>query len=148
LRSKFFHFLTIADIITGGTTGIGFETAKYYLQEGARVIITGQNEGRLSEAASKAAVRSFVRSLAVELGPRGIRINALSPGYVPTEIQGKMGVPREQLEASFQTLINSLPLGRAGRADEIARAAVFLASAESSYITAADLTVDGGFMNI
>jgi NAD(P)-dependent dehydrogenase (short-subunit alcohol dehydrogenase family) len=59
-----------------------------------------------------------------------------------------MGVPREQLEASMQELVNRLPLARAGRTDEIAKVAVFLASDESSYITATDLTADGGFMNV
>ncbi len=240
-------------VITGGTTGLGFETARHFIQEGARVIITGQNEKRLAAAAgglgpdaipvladvrslaaldklvlrtqeafngldilfanaglgifapieqidedaydrqfdinvkgvfftvqklagllnpkasvilnasavnakgmatgsiyfaTKAAVRSFVRSMAAELGDKNIRVNALSPGLIPTEFQGKMGFSQEEQEQFAESVVKTLPLGRVGSAEEIANAAVFLASDESSYMTAADLVVDGGFMNV
>lgn len=240
-------------VVTGGTTGIGFETARQYLAEGARVIITGQDEDRLTKAAwklgngaipvradvrslvdldglasrvkeefggldvlfvnagvaqfapieqideatydfqfdvnvkgayftiqkllgllrrgssiilnasaghakgvalasayvaTKAAVRSLGRSLSSELGARGIRVNVLSPGYVPTEIQGKAGLGASELAEFEKFIIGSAPLGRAGTSEEIARAAVFLASDDASYVTAADLTVDGGWMNV
>lgn len=240
-------------VVTGGTTGIGFETAKRFLEEGARVIITGQDEARLAEAArklgggtipvradvrklgdvdalaatvkeefggldvlfansgvatfapieqvdesifdtqfdvnvkglyftiqrltgllnqnasvilnasgvnakglagasvysaTKAAVRSFARSLAAELSPRGVRVNAISPGYVPTPIQGKMGLSQKEVAAFEAGITETLPLRRPGRTDEIASAVVFLASSDSSYVTGADLTVDGGFMNV
>ena len=240
-------------VVTGGSTGIGFETAKRFLAEGARVIITGQDAGRLSEAArklgqgvipvradvrnlaeidvlasrvkeefggldilfansgvatfapmeqvdeqafdtqfhvnvkglyftvqrlagllnpgasvvlnasavtkkglagtsvysaTKAAVRSFARSLAAELSPRGIRVNAVSPGYVPTPIQGKMGLSPEEIDEFENGVTQTLPLRRTGRSEEIASAVVFLASTDASYVTGADLTVDGGFMNV
>lgn len=240
-------------VITGGTTGIGFETARHFITEGARVIITGQNEKRLAAAAdglgpnaipvladvrslaaldklalrtqeafsgldilfanaglgifapieqidedaydrqfdinvkgvfftvqrlaellnpkasvilnasavnakgmatgsiyfaTKAAVRSLARSLAAELGAKDIRVNALSPGLIPTDFQGKTGLPKEEMDAFIESIKQTLPLGRPGIVAEIARAAVFLASDESSYMTAADLVVDGGFMNI
>ena len=238
-------------VVTGGTTGIGFETAKRFLEEGARVIVTGQDEARLAEAArklgaraipvradvrrledvdalaarvkeefggldvlfansgvatfapieqvdenafdtqfdvnvkglfftiqrlagllnpgasvvlnasavngkgmagasvysaTKAAVRSFARSLAAELSPRGVRVNAVSPGYVPTPIQGKMGLSQKEVDDFETNVTTTLPLRRTGRTDEIAAAVLFLASADSSYVTGADLTVDGGFM--
>jgi NAD(P)-dependent dehydrogenase (short-subunit alcohol dehydrogenase family) len=240
-------------VITGGTTGIGFETAKQFLAEGARVIVTGQNEERLQAAAeelganaipvkadvrslneldtlaarvrdefggldilfanagigffapletsdeafyddqfdinvkgvfftvqklagllnegasvilnasavnekgaamgsvyfaTKAAVRSFARTLAAELGSRKIRVNAVSPGFVPTNFQGKMGLPQETLEGFGEYIKQTAPLGRFGQPEEIAPAVVFLASEESSYMTAADLVVDGGYMNV
>jgi NAD(P)-dependent dehydrogenase (short-subunit alcohol dehydrogenase family) len=240
-------------VITGGTTGIGFETARQFVAEGARVIITGQNAERLQAAtetlgskvipvqvdvrslsdldtlvertklefgqldilfanagigyfasleaideafydnqfdinvkgvfftvqklvgllnegasiilnasavnekgmamgsvyfATKAAVRSFARTLAAELGSRNIRVNAVSPGLVLTEFQGKMGLPQEALDSFGEYIKQTAPLGRFGKTEEIASAVLFLASDESSYMTAMDLTVDGGYMNV
>lgn len=240
-------------VITGGTTGIGFATAKQFIAEGARVIITGRNEERLAEAvqelgagaiavkadvrsltdldtlaarvqeefgkldilfanagvaffaplgdidedfydnqfdinvkgvfftvqklhevlndeasviinasavnqkgyptgsvyfATKAAVRSFARSLAAELAPRKIRVNTLSPGLIPTPLVGKMGLPQEKVEGFAEYVTQTAPLARLGEIEEIVPATVFLASNESSYMTAADLVVDGGFMNV
>lgn len=240
-------------VITGGTTGIGFATAKQFIEEGATVIITGTNQARLvnaveqlgknaiavqadvrllddldnlairvkeefgsldilfanagigkfapieqidesfydeqfninvkgvfftvqklagllnSEAsvilnasavnakgaatgsiyfASKAAVRSFARSLAAEFGSRKIRVNAISPGIVRTEFQGKMDLPKETIEGFIDAVKQVAPLHRDGEVDEIAKAVVFLASEESSYMTASDLVVDGGYMNV
>lgn len=240
-------------VITGGTTGIGFATAKQFIQEGAKVIITGRNQERLTEAveklgtnaiavkadvlsltdldnlatrvseefgsldilfanagsgyfspleqvdekfydsqfdinvkgvfftvqklagflkpgasvilnasavnekgvatgsiyfATKAAVRSFARSLAAELGSRQIRVNAISPGIVRTEFQSKLDLPKEAFEGFIDAVTQVAPLHREGEVDEIAKAAVFLASDESSYMTASDLVVDGGYMNV
>lgn len=97
-------------------------------------------------AATKGAVSSLVRTLAVELAPRGIRVNALSPAAIRTPIQDKFGLPpevREQVERDFSTKI---PLGRFGEATEVAGIALFLASEASSYITGADIPVDGGLL--
>ncbi|OCQ90142.1 short-chain dehydrogenase [Nostoc sp. MBR 210] len=240
-------------VITGGTSGIGFETAKQFVAEGARVIITGQDEQRLHTAAqalnsqvipvladvrslsqldnlaarvksefgsldilfanagvgffaaleamdetlfdnqfdinvkgvfftvqklsgllnpgasvilnassvnekgmamgsvycaTKAAVRSLARNLAAELGSRQIRVNAISPGLIPTDFQTKMGLSPEALENFGNYIKQTVPLERFGKPEEIAAAVVFLASDESSYITAADLVVDGGYMNV
>lgn len=98
--------------------------------------------------ATKAAVRSLARTLAVELGPRGIRVNALSPGLVPTPLFGKTGLTEEQLQGLGGFYTGQAPLGRLGQPEEIAAAAVFLASNDSSFVTAADLVVDGGFAGI
>jgi NAD(P)-dependent dehydrogenase (short-subunit alcohol dehydrogenase family) len=240
-------------VITGGTSGIGFATAKIFIQEGARVIITGRNEARLQNAvnelgenaiavkadvrsllelealaarvkeefgsldvlfanagigyfspleqvderfydnqfdinvkgvfftvqklagllnqrasvilnasavnakgvatgsiyfATKAAVRSFARSLAAELGSRQIRVNTLSPGIVRTEFQSKLDLPEEAFEGFIDLVKRTAPLHREGKVEEIANAAIFLASDESSYMTANDLVVDGGYMNV
>ncbi len=99
-------------------------------------------------AASKAAVISFARTISAELVGRGIRVNALSPGFVPTAFQGKMGLPQEALEGFAGMIMQAAPLGRLEETSEIARAAVFLASPDSSYMTAADVVVDGGYMNV
>ena len=240
-------------VITGGTTGIGFATAKLFIEEGARVIVTGRNEAGLQNAiaqlggnaiaikadvkslseldtlaarvreefgkldilfanagigyfspleqvdeqfydnqfdinvkgvfftvqklagllnekasvilnasavnakgvatgsiyfATKAAVRSLARSLAAELGSRQIRVNALSPGIVRTEFQSKLDLPQEVFEGFIDMVAQTAPLHREGKVEEIAKATVFLASDESSYMTAADLVVDGGYMNV
>ncbi|PSB13497.1 short-chain dehydrogenase [filamentous cyanobacterium CCP2] len=238
-------------VITGGTSGIGFETAQQFVAEGARVIITGQNDDRLQAAvkelgeavipvradvrslldlesltarvkaelggldilfanagiglfaplqaideafyddqfninvkgvfftvqklaellnegasvilnasavhekgaamgsvyfATKAAVRSLARSLAAELASRQIRVNAIRPGLVPTNFQSNL--PPEALNRFGDYVKQSAPLGRFGKPEEIAAGVVFLASDESSYMTATDLVVDGGFMNV
>jgi NAD(P)-dependent dehydrogenase (short-subunit alcohol dehydrogenase family) len=98
--------------------------------------------------ATKAAVRSLARTFAAELAPRGVRVNAVSPGYIPTNFQGKMGMPPEASEGFIAMVKAASPLARLGRPEEVAGAVAFLASADSSYITAADLTVDGGFMHV
>jgi|SRR5438132_2745770 len=97
--------------------------------------------------ATKAAVRSFARSWTSDLKERKIRVNAISPGPIETPIFGKMGLSKEQSE-QFVSQLSQLPLGRTGRPDEIASAALFLASDESSYITGVDLSVDGGLAQV
>jgi NAD(P)-dependent dehydrogenase (short-subunit alcohol dehydrogenase family) len=236
-------------LITGGTTGIGLATAKLFLQEGARVAITGQDAARVAEAASilgagaiairadvssasdmasvaqrlkeefggldiifanagiakpapfsdvddaniddqfnvnvkgviytvqkmlpllrnpasiiltsstltelgtpglsiysasKAAVRSLARTLSAELVGRGIRVNVVSPGPIETPIYGKLGLPAEAVGQMAERILGKVPLARFGQADEIAKAALFLASDESSYILGENLLVDGG----
>jgi NAD(P)-dependent dehydrogenase (short-subunit alcohol dehydrogenase family) len=98
--------------------------------------------------ATKAAVRSLARTLAAELAPRGIRVNAVSPGLVPTPFVGKMGLPQEALDGFATMIKGQAPLARLGKVEEIAAAVAFLASDDASYVTAADLTVDGGWMNV
>ncbi|MEM9103995.1 MAG: SDR family oxidoreductase [Pseudomonadota bacterium] len=240
-------------LITGGTTGIGFETAQSFIQEGAQVMITGRSQDKIDSAvnalggnaigvvadsssfndlkklathveksfgnldilfanagngvfsplsdvteesydhqfdlnvkgvfftvqqmlpllakgssivltasavhgkgfsggslyfASKAAVRSFARSMAAELGPQGIRVNTLSPGLIPTKFFSNSNIGDAGYEPFAQAITSSAPLARVGNALEIANAAVFLGSDESSYMTAADLVIDGGWMNV
>jgi NAD(P)-dependent dehydrogenase (short-subunit alcohol dehydrogenase family) len=236
-------------VITGGTTGIGFATAKRFLDEGARVVFTGRTQSTLDAAqaelgeralgvrgdvanladldrlyatvkqrfgrvdtlfanagvarfapaeqvdealfdsmfdvnvkglfftvtkalplmskggtivlnssianasgipsttvysATKAAVRSLARTLCNELGPRGIRVNAVSPGPIETPIFGKLGLPKEAADGFAETVIKRTPLARFGRPEEIANAVLFLASDESSYVVGAEFVVDGG----
>lgn len=240
-------------IITGGTTGIGFETAKRFIEEGARILITGRSQEKIDSAlkelgtmasgvvadssnlddltnlaeiaretfgtvdvlfanagngvfapisdvdeiayahqfdlnvkgvfftvqkilpllkrgssviltasavhskgtpggslyfASKAAVRSFARTMAAELGGSGIRVNSISPGIVPTKFFSNSNVG-EGAYGQFEEMAGTgSPLGRAGQPEEIASSVVYLASDDSSYITAIDLGVDGGWAQV
>ena len=97
---------------------------------------------------SKAAVRSFARCWTTELRHRKIRVNAISAG--PTETPGfnKPGGTREQIDEMKANVIAAVPLGRMGTPDEVANAAVFLASDDSSYITGVELFVDGGMAQV
>lgn len=240
-------------LITGGTSGIGFATAQLFVQEGAKVAITGQNQERLEQAskvlgaeilairaearsrpdldkvfaqieerwgkldilfvnagiaqfsplldvdetfinetmdinfkgalftvqkavplmpenssivfntsinnqmgmpysgiyaASKAALRSLARVLAAELLERGIRVNAVSPGPIKTSIISKTGISQEQLEQITTKLQQSVPLKRFGQPEEIAKAVLFLASDESSFVLGEELVVDGGWTEL
>lgn len=99
-------------------------------------------------SASKAALRSIVRVAAAELIPRGIRVNAISPGAIGTPLWGKIGLPEEVLKAAGQEITNQIPLKRWGQPEEIARTILFLAHEDSSYIVGSELMVDGGLRQI
>jgi NAD(P)-dependent dehydrogenase (short-subunit alcohol dehydrogenase family) len=94
--------------------------------------------------ATKAAVRSFARSWTVDLKQRKIRVNAISPGPIDTPMISGM-VQGEKIDKQFKTnLLSTIPIGRIGNPEEVANAALFLASDDSSYITGIELFVDGG----
>jgi NAD(P)-dependent dehydrogenase (short-subunit alcohol dehydrogenase family) len=95
-------------------------------------------------AASKAALRSFVRSWMVELQDRRIRVNAVSPGVTPTPGYANLGLTGAALDAYVASQTALIPLGRVATPDEIAKAVLFLASDESSYVNGVELFVDGG----
>ncbi len=240
-------------LITGGTTGIGFATAKLFLQEGARVAITGQDARRVEEAsaalgrdviairadasssadmasvaarlkiefggldivfanagiarkvpfadlddasiddqinvnfkgviytvqnmlpilrkpasviltsstlveqglpgmsvysATKAAVRSLARTLSAELVEQGVRVNVISPGPIETPIYGKLGLSADVVQQVAGHILGKVPSGRFGQSEEIAKAALFLASDDSSYILGENLLVDGGMATV
>ncbi|MFC4699724.1 glucose 1-dehydrogenase [Glaciecola siphonariae] len=98
--------------------------------------------------ATKAAVRSLSRTLAAELAPQKIRVNTLSPGIVRTQFADKTNLSNEDFEGFIEMVASQAPLQRAGTTQEIANGALFLASDESAYMTAADLLIDGGWMSI
>ncbi|HUA19390.1 MAG TPA: SDR family oxidoreductase [Bryobacteraceae bacterium] len=240
-------------LITGGTSGIGLETARHFLSEGARVIVTGTNPVTLGTAAkelgsegavvasdagdvaaqrtlaqtvdekfgqldilvanagiadlrplerwdepgldrsfainftgpffliqallpffanpasivltasvnahlgmpntsiygaSKAALLSLARTLSGELIPRGIRVNAVSPGPVATPLYDKLGLPQADLQAVSDSLKSQIPARRFGNPAEIAQAIVFLASDESAFTAGSELVIDGGMSNL
>jgi NAD(P)-dependent dehydrogenase (short-subunit alcohol dehydrogenase family) len=239
-------------LITGGTTGIGLATAKLFINEGARVIVTGRTAARIKAAqvelgdnaivihsdatslpdmnalaekvkqtfgkldvlfvnagsvrfapfeavneelydemlnlnargpyfivqklaplmpeggsvvfttsianvkgmpnmsaygASKAAVRAIARSLAAELLPRGIRVNAVSPGPIESPILLKTGMPKEAADQAYVQMKESVPMKRIGQPEEIAKAVAFLAI-DATFTTGAELPVDGGWSQL
>ena len=95
-------------------------------------------------SATKAAVRSLARSLGAELAPRGVRVNAVSPGPTNTPFHSKLGLSENDLRDAAAGIKAQVPLRRFGEADEIAKAALFLASEDSSFMTGAEVVVDGG----
>jgi NAD(P)-dependent dehydrogenase (short-subunit alcohol dehydrogenase family) len=99
-------------------------------------------------AATKAAVRSFARTWTTDLKERRIRVNAVSPGSIDTPGLRELLASSETGRQRLKTLSTSVPLGRLGKPDEIAKAVVFLASDDSSYITGTELFVDGGFAQV
>lgn len=124
------------------------------LAPGASVILTGSANGRVGMpgasvySATKAALRSLARTLSADLGERGVRVNVLSPGPVHTPIYDRLGLAAEALEATRAGIAAMVPLGRFGEPREIAEAAVFLASDESSYFVGAELVADGGLSQL
>jgi NAD(P)-dependent dehydrogenase (short-subunit alcohol dehydrogenase family) len=99
-------------------------------------------------SASKAAVRSFARCGTTDLRHRKIRVNTISPGPIETFIFHKAGLTREQVDEAKASLVAAVPLGRLGTPDEVANAAMFLASDDSSYVTGVELFVDGGMAQV
>jgi len=99
-------------------------------------------------SATKAAVRSFARTWTSDLKDRKIRVNSISPGPIETPIFDKMGLPPEQLQDFGAHVITQVPLGRFGKPEEIAKAALFLASDDASYVAGVDLYVDGGMVAV
>ena len=95
-------------------------------------------------AASKAALLSFTRTLSGELLPRGIRVNAISPGPIDTPLYDKLELPKADLKRFADSLKKQVPLGRFGDPKEVAKAAVFLASDEAPFTVGAELLMDGG----
>lgn len=127
-------------------TAFTVQKALPLMENGGAVVLVGSIEGLRGStglgiyAATKAGLRSFARTWSVELADRGIRVNAISPGVVFTPAYGDAGVSLEDLDS----VVPTIPLGRLGETEEIARAIAFLASEDSSFVAAADLVVDGG----
>ena len=100
--------------------------------------------GTSAYAATKAAVIVLTKRMALELGPYNINVNALAPGFIPTEFGIRPGGPSEYPREFLEEMARKAMLGRVGKAEDIAGAALFLVSDEASFITAQILTVDGG----
>ncbi|BAO44356.1 3-oxoacyl-ACP reductase FabG [Thiolapillus brandeum] len=104
----------------------------------ASVVGSSGNAGQTNYSAAKAGMLGFTRSLAQEIGSRGITVNAVAPGFIDTDMT------RELPESQREALLSAIPLGRLGAAEEIASAVAFLASDDAAYVTGTTLHVNGG----
>lgn len=131
-------------------TFFGVQSMAPVLRDGGAIICVGSLasdkvlDGHPVYAGTKAAIGAFARSWALEFKDRGIRVNMLSPGPTDTAIVEKLGVPPEE-RAGFEAMMaGAIPLGRFARPEELAQAALFLASDAGSFVTGINLRVDGG----
>ncbi|MER5341250.1 SDR family NAD(P)-dependent oxidoreductase [Streptomyces mirabilis] len=124
------------------------------MNDGGSVILVGSIaghigvEGYTTYSATKAALRSYARTWTKELKGRGIRVNVLSPGPIDTPIMDSQADSEEGVDAIKAAFASVIPLGRMGRPEEVAAAAVFLASDESSFCAGMELSVDGGMAQV
>ena len=124
------------------------------MRDGGSIILTGSTAASTGTpafsvySASKAAIRNFARCWILDLAPRGIRVNVLAPGATATPGWHGLASSGEQLEQMLAFTKAATPLGRLGTPEEAARAALFLASDESSFMTGSELFVDGGSAQI
>jgi len=142
------HFHQQFDLNVLGLLLASQEAAKYFGDGGGAIVNISSLVSTLSPAnmsvysATKAAVDSITRSLAKELGPRKIRVNAINPGIVETEGTHAAGIPQSEMRRQVEA---QTPLGRIGQPQDIAPAVVFLASPESAWITGETLYISGGY---
>ena len=127
---------------------LAMRAAVPHMPRGSAAVVVGSTASELANppygtyAATKAALRSYVRTWTVELAPRGIRVNVVSPGPTETPMMAEVS---EEVRAM---ILSRVPAGRFARPEEIAGAALFLASDESAYMAGSDLHIDGGMAQI
>ncbi len=138
VKGLFFTIQKIAPLMTNG--GSIILTASAVVHKGF--------ENSSVYSATKGAVRNFARTLSTELSPRGIRVNVVSPGPVETPLFSKMGMSEEELKGMAEGFSQMVPMKRFGASDEIAKAVLFLASEDSSYVLGEEILVDGGIATI
>jgi len=147
------HFDKTFDLNAKGTF-FTVQKALPLFKDGGSIILTASvanvrgDPAFSAYAAAKAAVRNFARGWTAELKDRKIRVNSMSPGPIETPALEKVGLTVEQVEQAVAHFASQVPLGRRGKAEEIAAAVLFLASDESSFITGIDLAVDGGMAQV
>lgn len=130
------------------------QKAAPHLPRGSAIVVTTSflndvgTPGLSILSATKAATRSLVRSLGAELAPRGIRVNAVSPGPIATPFHEKLGLSEKELADAGSSIQAAVPLKRFGEAREVAAAALFLASDDAAFVTGTELVVDGGLTQI
>ncbi len=151
ITEEFYH--SIFDINVKGLL-FTVQKALPLLPDGASIILNASivaSKGLPTNsvyAATKAAVRSFARTWTTDLKERRIRVNAVSPGSTDTPGLSQLLASTDSGQQRLKMISNTVPLGRLGTPDEIAKAVVFLASDDASYITGTELFVDGGFAQV
>jgi 3-oxoacyl-[acyl-carrier protein] reductase len=147
LRMKLEQWQNVLDVNLSGAFYATKAVARFMLKaERGRIInissVIGQmgNAGQANYAASKAGLIGFTKSVAKELGSRGITVNAIAPGFITTDMTSEMS------EEAKAQLIGSIPLGTLGEPEDVAELALFIASPKSKYITGQVLNVDGGMI--
>lgn len=126
------------------------QAAAPHMRDGGSVILNGSvisvlgNPGYAAYAASKGAVRAMARVMASELSPRGIRVNVVSPGGTSTPIWNRTAPTPEAMVALEARIAKTIPLGRFGKPEEVAKTVLFLASDDASNVQGAEIFVDGG----
>lgn len=141
------------EIVDTNFKGVFFAIQKSlpYLNRPASIVLNSSMSGFIGQhslsvySAAKAALRSISKTLATELGPRGVRINVVSPGYIDTPIAATLGFSTEAIREFFEAVSARCPARRGGEPEDVANAVLFLAAPESSYIIGAELVVDGGY---
>jgi NAD(P)-dependent dehydrogenase (short-subunit alcohol dehydrogenase family) len=124
------------------------------LAPGAAIVLNGSINAHIGMpnssvyAASKAALISMARTLSAELLPRGVRVNVVSPGPVETPLYGKLGMDAAQLADVAGQIRSQVPLGRFGRAEEVASTVLHLSAAESAFIVGTEIIIDGGMSQL
>lgn len=154
-------FEDVSDEDFDHTVGINFKGTFFTVQKlislmpaGSSIILNTSIQGVRGTAglsvysATKAALRSLARSLTAEYGPRGIRTNALAPGYIDTGVLHRAGFTEDAIDKMTMEANVNTPLGRMGTSEEIAKTALFLASGDSEFVTGVELTVDGGWAQV
>ncbi|MBA2780770.1 SDR family NAD(P)-dependent oxidoreductase [Billgrantia kenyensis] len=139
-------FLRVIDINLNGVFRVARAALRVMYPQGSGSIVNcasilgvfGQSQ-TAAYTAAKGGVVNLTRTLAIEAAPKGVRVNAIGPGYIDTPLLAELD------DALLQGLIGLHPLGRLGRPEEVANAFLFLASDEASFVTGAHLMVDGGF---
>jgi NAD(P)-dependent dehydrogenase (short-subunit alcohol dehydrogenase family) len=143
---------TFESVLKTNVTAVFFtvQAAVPHMRDGGSVILNGSvisvlgNPGYAAYAASKAAVRGMSRVMASELSPRGIRVNVVSPGGTSTPIWNRVAPTPEATVALEARIAKTIPLGRFGKPEEVAKTVLFLASDDASNVQGAEIFVDGG----
>ena len=147
------HFNYLMDI---NVKGAFFTIQKVVpiMNDGGSIVINSSNANQLGfpgisiYAATKAAVRSFSRTISVDLLDRNIRVNTVSPGPIETPLFDKIGLEEEELNNLTELITSKVPMKRFGSPEEVANAVLFFGSDDSTYITGEEIVIDGGWMNI
>jgi NAD(P)-dependent dehydrogenase (short-subunit alcohol dehydrogenase family) len=160
-KDDFGSVVSITEEVFEGAINLNFKSVFFtvqqalpYMNDGASIVLVASSAahravpGLTVYAAAKAGVLSFARSFSLDLLDRNIRVNALSPGTIDTPALDRLGLPAEAIAQMKAGLVETTPIKRVGQPSEMGRAAVFLASDDSSFLVGTEILADGGFINL